>query len=416
MFRNVRLTLTATALCAMLLSLAPGSANALVLLEDEERGLFFEFTGYLQPYLRFVEDACVPTDTAGNCRRSTVTNGFGLQRARLQFLGQSNRFGRFRLELRTIPNVELLEGELTFPVVEGVQISMGRYKVPFSRQELVSESRLQLIDRSAFIKLTPGRQLGAHVTASTDLFGGSLPSGLFVVHLGVFNGESDKERAPINNIDNDMLYALRVEVHPFGRPETLAEADTRPSGERSRPILSLGANGTYEERGPGNENYRERQLGGDLYLAWHGASLSSEVYRRDRDYRNDTTDVDQYAMGWAVQAGTFLPGPFLRDHVEIAGRIEAIRPAEPVDEARRAEILPEVPGSGPRQPNNTQAHRDHVAGLNLYLAGHDLKLQVNYTHRREIGDWRLSVPDEDGLRASRQVDDDSIFVQVTYRF
>ncbi|TVQ97644.1 MAG: hypothetical protein EA398_14240 [Deltaproteobacteria bacterium] len=402
---------------ALLVVLLPPQAEAIVLLDDEESGLRFEFTGYVQPYLRFVENACVPTGRSDeDCRFSEVTNGFGLQRARLQFTGQSNRFGTYRLELRTIPNVELLEAEVRFPILDGIGLSVGRYKVPFSRQELVSESRLQLIDRASFIKFTPGRQLGMHATFSSNLLPFGLPDDLVLLHLGVFNGESDKERAPVNNIDSDMLYGARLEVHPFGRPEQLFESDVRSPEDRRTPLLSLGGNLTYEERGPGNENYREQQLGADLFAAWHGASLAAEFYRRDRDYRNNVSDVDQYATGWMVQGGFFVPVRPLDRFVEIAGRVEDFRPATAVDPDRAAEILPQAPGSGPRLPNNTQSHRDYVVGLNLFLDGHDLKLQINYTHRYETGDWRLSIPDEDGMRASRQVDDDSLFIQLTYRF
>jgi hypothetical protein len=59
-----------------------------------------------------------------------------------------------------------------------------------------------------------------------------------------------------------------------------------------------------------------------------------------------------------------------------------------------------------------------TAGANVYFAGHDFKLQLNYVRRTELEDWEKSVanPDEPFTpAASREVDDNSFVAQLTYR-
>lgn len=395
---------------------APKSAAAITLFEDPESGTYFRFTGYTQPYFRWVETGCVASARDRECSDVSTPMGFGLQRTRLHFEGASNDLASYHIELRTIPNVELLEASVRFQLGDYFALRVGRYRVPYSRQELVSESRLQLIDRGSLIRFTPGRQLGSSLAFQIAPGLAFLPNAVLRIEGGVFNGESDKERAPINNIDDEFLYSARVELHPFGRPETAMEGDLRPVSERSTPMLTLGGHWTYETRGEDNENYREGRIGGDLTLAWYGAFLYGEYFRRDRDYRNDTVDIDQHAWGYNLQAGFMIPAPYLEERLELAGRVEEIHPQTARDSARSSGLVPLVPGTGPQRPDGRQATRSYVAGINWYFRGHDLKLQANYTWRQELEDWALSIPDEDGLRQPRGVDNDSFFLQLTYRF
>ena len=170
--------------CAIGLIAAP--AVAIDLFESEDGQTRFAFTGYAQPYYRLVDNPCSYSNE-GECTRSTVGDGFGLTRARIAFEGQHGR-SDFKVEIRTIPNVELLELRLRFDITDGFLVTAGRFRVPFSRQELTSESRLQLIDRAALIKGTPGRQLGLGITLSSDVLRSTrLPDDLIRLDAGVFN-------------------------------------------------------------------------------------------------------------------------------------------------------------------------------------------------------------------------------------
>lgn len=406
------------ALAGLGILLGAGPAHAFRLYEDPAAHRWFDFTGYAQPYWRMVDDPCVYGRPSGGvapaCAVSTTPDGFGLTRARPIFRGQLNARTSFHLELRTVPNVELLDLRLHFELVEGLRLTVGRFRVPFSRQEMTSESRLQLPDRASFIANTPGRQLGTKLRYETGF--GALPERFLTVEAGIYNGESAKERAPINNIDEDYLYAARVQVAPFGAPAVLFEGDVRPLEARAQPLVVVGASWTFDTRGPQNGNYDQRRLGADLLALWHGVSLYGEFYRYDRDYKNDGTtfDPDRHGVGWNVQAGAFVPAPYVREHLELAGRVEAWDP-EIAREARFApQLLSQSSGSGPGRPStSTQAHRNYVAGVNWYFEGHDLKLQAAYTHRVETEAWQLS---QEFAGIPQDVDDDSFRLQLTYRF
>ena len=92
--------------------------------------------------------------------------------------------------------------------------------------------------------------------------------------------------------------------------------------------------------------------------------------------------------------------------------------SDAADVARAAEIRAQAPGSGYARPDGAQARSVLTTGANIYFAGHDFKLQLNYVRRTELEDWEKSVanPEEPfTLPASREVDDNSFVAQLTYR-
>ncbi len=401
--------------CGLVAGLATHGAVALDVYESEDGSTRFYVAGYVQPYVRWVENPCTYSTTSlppDPCTENVVPDGFGLTRARIGLGVSREGLGALYVELRTVPNVELLEARLDFEPFEGFQVSAGRFRVPFSQQELTSESRLQLIDRASLISSTPGRQLGVALSYETGFGIDGLAPDMLGVSVGVFNGESAKERAPINNIDEDFLYGARLRVSPWGAPP-LAEGDLRPAGEREQLVMSLGASWTLETRGPENGDYRQQRLGADLLAAWQGVFVYGEYYRFDLDYARDETSVDHRGEGWNVQAGVMVPAPYLREHLEVAGRVEYWDPQTARDAERERELLSPVAGSGPARPGgSTQATRSYVAGVNWYFTGHDLKLQANYTHREGAEPWELSAENPE---VPAEVGDDTFFLQLTYR-
>jgi len=244
---------------------------------------------------------------------------------------------------------------------------------------------------------------------TTNLWLDALPKGFLHVAAGVFNGESSKERAPLNNIDDDYLYAARLEVRPFGTLRR-EEADLRPVTDRSSPRVAVGGSWTQETRGADNGDYEQRRLGADLAVRWHGVSLYGEYYRYDRDYTHDLVDPDRRGIGWSAQLGAMVPAPYLREHLELAARLEHWDPEIAHDDTRATELLSPIPGAGPGRAGSTQAHDDLLVGLNWYFTGHRLKLQAAYTHRSSIEPWVLSASD-DGV--AEEVDDDAFLLQLT---
>ena len=88
-------------------------------------------------------------------------------------------------------------------------------------------------------------------------------------------------------------------------------------------------------------------------------------------------------------------------------------PKRPVDAAGEEELRPTSAGNGPAQPDGEQAARTYVGGINWYFAGHDLKLQANYTHYDQLENTVLSA---NSAAVPLDVDDDTFYLQLTYRF
>ncbi len=398
----------------LLLTLAPVTANAIEIFSDEESGTDLNIGGFMQPYYRWLQDLCVPSTRADENGNFPCTatgeespSGFGLTRARFQFGGHAFDFASFLLVVESIPSLQLLEAQINTTITPGLVWRLGRYRVPYSGQELVSESRLSM-DRAEIIRSTPGRQLGSSLRLQLADMVDTLPTGFLNAEVGVFNGESDKARSPVNNIDDGYLVGGRLEVAPLGAERTRTEADLRPLSERNRPqvIVGGGYSYTYQQQ----EAYVQAVFGADITVKYQGAFLYAEFMRNNQNY-NELPD--RYAEGFNVQFGYMIPAPWANEHLEIVGIYEHYDPKVAVNEVDEATLQPSAPGGGPASTRQ-QGQNTVIGGLNWYVKGnHDFKVQANYTHRRASEDWRGSA-DEDGIAADDS--DDSFLLQVTYRF
>jgi hypothetical protein len=401
----------------LLLFIAPVSANAIEIYSDEETGTDLNIGGFMQPYYRWQQDLCVPSTNADEDGNFPCTangeespSGFGLSRARFQFGGHAFDFASFLLVVESIPSLQLLEAQINTTITPGLIWRLGRYRVPYSGQELVSESRLSM-DRAEIIRATPGRQLGSSLRLQLADMVDTLPSGFLNAEVGVFNGESDKARSPVNNIDDGYLVGGRLEVAPLGAESTRYEADLRPLNERNRPqfIVGGGYSYTYQQQ----EAYIQAVYGADLTVKYQGAYFYAEYMRNNQNYN---TDVDRYAEGYNLQVGYMIPAPYLRDHIEVVGRYEYFDPVQPAfsDNAEDVETLrPSAPGGG-AATSRLQGQNTWIGGVNWYVKGnHDFKVQANYTHRIASEDWRGSAA-QDAIPADDT--DDTFLLQVTYRF
>lgn len=366
----------------------------------------------MQPFYRVVQDPCIYAADApppADCVDTTVSDGFGFARARLSVKGQLASGVQLQLTLKMFSQVELYDAFAKLRLARGLDFQIGRFKVPFSRQELTSDTRQQFASRATFLAMHPGRQIGATLVWTTRLGIEALPEKVLRVEAGTFNGEAPKEGHV--NADDEYLHVVRVEIHPLGEMKR-SEGDLRPAAERGKPLVALGAGWTTETRGPDTGDYDQTRLGADFAAKWFGASLYTEAFRYERDYLGADALADRSGFGWMAQVGTMIPGPYLAEHVEVAGRIERWDPETADDSARADELLSAIPGSGPAGKGGTQGHQEVSAALTWFLRGHELKVNATYTHRTPTEDWAVSDTTEG---VSDDVDDDSLFVQLTLR-
>ncbi|MDX2092366.1 MAG: porin [Kofleriaceae bacterium] len=348
----------------------------------------FEVGGFIQPQYRWRQDSDVQYDQ----------DGFRFARVR-PILTAASKIGSLEvsgfLELELQPTFEMVDAYMTFSHglanKGGLALDVGQMRVPISRQQLLSDSRISFVDKAQFavthpagVMVAPKRDLGARVTLMVP----SLPQ--VVITGGIFNGEGPNQ---IENINEDYLYAGRIEVTPFG-PSTLAES---AFGE---DYLSLGASVGHNALTAGLNSEQVTYLGADIAGSWKGLSGSVEYLRAKHDL-TEMQAIDYLAEGWMAQVAYLFPFTLPPGASSSAGaRIELAARIEEVD--RNDAVAIAQPG------DPEQSVRGYTGCLSYYLRAHSLKAQLAFTHYEEIED--LTVQQQDAV-----YDNDQLLLQLTYR-
>lgn len=269
----------------------------------------------------------------------------------------------------TIRRTPLRDARLEFDRPRDFTLWAGQMKVPFSRQRVVSSSSLNLVDRSiANDEFQLDRDVGLQVL-SKDVGG----LGWLGYNAGVFLGEG---RNVYDQSDFGMLYVARVEMTPLGKFEDYSEGDL---DRNEKPKLAIGGayafqnkshytNGTWGDPPADRGTSDVHNATADVILKWKGLSVQSAFHWRQSTNRRNGGAVDAETMmpiatalprdgvGWFAQVGWLVP----KIPLEIVGRYGFVRNIRGAD---RSAIV----------------WRDEVGGgLNYYIYGHWLKLQLDY--------------------------------------
>ena len=173
----------------------------------------------------------------------SATQAIMIRRARVTMVGHMwHPKNKYKVELALSPKdmatnadsvltqTPLLTWKNTFAQLRDLEVSVGQYKVPFSRERVVSSSKLVAVDRSAVNKVfNLDRDIGIDI-GSADLGG----AGLFQYNLGVYGGEG---RGRFESNDFGMMYLGRISLTPMGLFDDFEPQDFNRTG----PRLSVGA-------------------------------------------------------------------------------------------------------------------------------------------------------------------------------
>lgn len=291
----------------------------------------------------------------------TNNNDMMIRRTRLKAKGDAYEKVKYYLEWK-IDNVGQ-EGKTATAKVEGafieylynpfLNIRAGIYDAPFSRDALTSDAKLLLMDRSLIYE-----ELLRHGLADNTyglLLYGRPYDGFIEYSFGLFDSDV------YDNNTNELMWGGRFVINLFDRPK-VGYADYMGSyiGEGKR--LSIGAN--YERLAnitvSGNE-FDLSAWGMDIFGNYGRFTLQSEYDRFEKDF---VTQGDVKGYGWYVQGGYLLPLEYRGTRFEIALRYQLLEP--------------DTRTSGDKK-------RWTALGLNSYLNGHNLKLQMDYTFKDEEG-------------------------------
>jgi len=320
-------------------------------------------------------------------------HSFQIRRARLQFKG--NVFGKhnkYKVEFAFSPRdlgfkngnptrTPILTWYLQFTYLRDLSVKIGQYKIPYSRQRVVSSGDLELVDRSLGNgEFNLDRDIGLEVY-SKDVGG----LGYLRYHAGVFMGEG---RDLYQLSDFGLHYLARVEVLPLGGADGKWDYYEADFDRFRKPKLSLGAAYSFiddaqRDRGVlgarpldgGTTDYHN--VTADFVFKWAGVSMSGEFYWREGKRKfGDATTTD--SMGNEVPA----PRVPTRDGVGYYVQLGYLVPRLPLGIAAR---WGQVFGLG--APNATSLpDGDEVrVGLSWYMARHPLKIQADYGRIRRDG-------------------------------
>jgi hypothetical protein len=339
--------------------------------------------GYVQSQFRLRQNSAVPGDE----------DGFRLARVRLTGTA-AGKLGDLDLsatiEAEAQPTFALADAFATvshgLPSHGTLAFDAGQMRVPISRQNLLSDSRLSFVDKAQLATIAPDRDLGGRLTLVT-------PGAPVRVIAGLYNGEG---RNQVQNINESYLYAGRVEVTPLGGP-------TEPNAESAfakAPWVAMGLSAGLNKLTPGEYRDDVLYLGGDVSGSFAGLSGSAELLIVRHDFRGNPAKLpgeDYEARGWMTQLAYLLPltlPPADKLRIEVGARIEEID---------RNDTVP-IPQPG--DPN--QSVREYTGVVTAYLREHTLKAQLAFNHFQEIED-RTSTGQ--GAKYAN----DQLLLQVTYR-
>jgi phosphate-selective porin OprO and OprP len=320
------------------------------------------------------------------------TQGMQIRRARLTFKG--NVFGahnKYKFELAVSPKdigLKPMEGLSRSPLLDyyfhfdhlnNLNLRMGQYKLPYSRQRVVSSGNLQLVDRSlANAEFNLDRDVGLDLR-SKNLFS----QDMFRYHLGIFMGEG---HSSYQSSTFDFLYLGRLEVLPFGFFADYSESNL---SRNSEPKLSLGMAFAYIDEAKRNSGIiGDIPLDGGTTDIWNATgdlsyrqgsfSFDGAVFWREGQRNTESIEATQIeaprnGLGYYAQMGVLLPR-----QLEISGRYGKTMPIS--DESSLDES------------------NELGFGVNRYMAKHSFKIQADYFRL-----WSLDQFSDGGNRIRFQI-------------
>lgn len=304
---------------------------------------------------------------------------FQIRRARLTFKGHAfGRDNRFYLQLGFSPadmtggllsddgsprRVPLRDARIEFHQIPWAQVWIGQMKVPYSRERIVSDAHLDLMERSVLNdEFNLDRDIGAQVRAS-EL------AGRVGYAVGVFSGQGRNVYAAS---ELSGLFVSRVQLRLFGKLDDKTQGDLQRS---ARPAAGIGVAYGYQPHAPGDHGvhgHRPKDGGTtdmesgtmDFVFKGRGWALEAAVMAR-RGLRRaakgqKALDAARNGWGWLTQLGWLLP----HTRLELVSRYATVQPFATA-----------------AQPSALVPVHEVQAGVNYYLGGHDLKVQLDLGHR-----------------------------------
>lgn len=267
--------------------------------------------------------------------------GLGAQLRRMRFK-VSGSMPAYNVRVYMQPSVDRGDPGLELGYIEwnpgsSTALIGGQFKVPASRQFMVSSGRLQMVDRSfadAEHRLLYG--LGIMVRQQVQLG----PSSMAQVYGALTTGEGRHQPAALGGYS----YTVRAELLPFGafeqyRISDLDQAQNVRLSLAAAYNLNMDAVHTRGNTGRYMDGFQSDigTIYGDILLKYAGWSLFSQISYRSADPphnqpRRGSVYVVNEGTAFVVQSGKMIS-----EKVEVSGRFAGFWPSERIDHLESAE-------------------------------------------------------------------------------
>jgi phosphate-selective porin OprO and OprP len=288
-----------------------------------------------------------------------------LRRIRTGVEGKLAKYYQYKIEYDFgRDSAVLTDGYLGLTHFGGANLRMGRYKVPFSVEELTSSNSIRFVERSLINRFAPSRMIGASVIGSSGNVG---------YHLGAFDGA----------VDGSYLFAGRLTLDV--EKVTIGFNALSEDNEGSGSLLDF-------RSGHGTRWYRydadlvsggsRTQIGADVGFWGAPFHFQGEFVMGDQDVVLDEAGRSLGHTGFTVQAGYVLTG----EKASVGG----VTPARDFDRekggkgafelmARYSQITTDDAAMDFARSGSVRSASEITAGLNWYMSRH-AKLVLNYVH------------------------------------
>ncbi|HYN22815.1 MAG TPA: porin [Thermoanaerobaculia bacterium] len=303
----------------------------------------------------------------GDTRFGNDNDRFYLRRARLNAAGKFLEEFDFRVEgdfAGTLSNTsalraQLTDGYLTWNRYPEANVRMGQFKTPFGFEQLYSDPRLLLLERSlANDRLTLSRQLGVQV-------GGDLFEKRLSYAVGAFNGNGANNNF---NDDDSFLTTGRLSgVLWQGKLMGQSAAWSLGGNVFTSEDTSVSAGSDFGFDSTPSTPDRDGIFAGERI----GTGFDTQVNVGRFDLWAEYLDVQWEPTSGRPSAEVESDGLYVQgSYYLIANRLQLVLKAESFD---------------PVVEDSTGPTEIGTAGLSWHFKAHDMKFLVNYLHVRNEG-------------------------------
>lgn len=312
----------------------------------------FPDTGFTTQITTFIKNAYIYTDKP---QGQEDTSSFDVRNVRIVLSGSAlNQEFNYRLEYDVALN-RALDGFISWNTAPWLELKLGQFKTPMSRQFVNHSFKLMFPDASyASNYFSYGYQKAAKVTAK-------LLDGQLVAGASLTNGNSDGEGPYASGIDNKNMLTADLRWNALGKMNAYEESDVNYTEDLAMSFAAVYAYSPQMNKlGETTQELDVSRVNLDANLKYQGLGINMEYYVSEEN--------PEFGESWTTQGAYAQAGYFI-----VPGKFEA---------AGRWSFVDCDNGQGLGVCQGTDDYNQLTAGMNYYFAKYNLKAQLAYDYLR----------------------------------